>query len=144
MSTPTNDPPATVAAVVRDLAHGIHGESELRLVGEFLEGCLADDTSGDDPRTVCLKALGWLEDAVDAAEAALNRAAAPGVYKVAVYFGEGDRVWHHADTYRCAAASADEAKRRALDALEDTRVEFWKAEVVGFEPAGDEDESKEG
>jgi hypothetical protein len=66
--------PETVSDIVDDFANGIHGQSELRLVGEFLEDCLKDDTSCTGTKAVCLKALGWLEDAIKEARTAIEAA----------------------------------------------------------------------
>jgi hypothetical protein len=66
--------PETVDDIVDDFTYGIHGQSELRLVGEFLEGCLKDDTSGTSTKALCLKALGWLEDAIKEARTAIEAA----------------------------------------------------------------------
>jgi hypothetical protein len=66
--------PETVSDIVDDFANGIHDQSELRLVGEFLEDCLKDDTSGTSTKAVCLKALGWLEDAIKEARTAIEAA----------------------------------------------------------------------
>jgi hypothetical protein len=52
-------------------------------------------------------------------------------YKVAVYWRDDDGIWHHHGTWEGEAADAADAKHLALDALEDQRVEMWKAEILG-------------
>jgi hypothetical protein len=51
-------------------------------------------------------------------------------FKVAVYFRDEDGIWHHHGTWEGQAHDAADAKHLALDALEDTRIEWWKAEIL--------------
>jgi hypothetical protein len=55
----------------------------------------------------------------------------PRYFKVAVYFRGDDRIWHYHGTWEGEAASPADAKIRALVALEDVRIDGWKAEIIG-------------
>lgn len=55
---------------------------------------------------------------------------ARGPYEVAVFFNNDYGTWSYHDSWTGVASSPEEAKKKALDALEDTRIEFWRAEVL--------------
>lgn len=62
--------------------------------------------------------------------------AKPRTYKVAVYWRDDERIWHHHGTWEGEANSPADARTRALNALEDERIESWKAEIIGSKPTG--------
>jgi len=54
----------------------------------------------------------------------------PKHYKVAVYWRDDDDIWHFYGTWEDTAANPADAKTRALDALREERIEYWKAEII--------------
>jgi prepilin-type N-terminal cleavage/methylation domain-containing protein len=85
----------------------------------------------------------WYFSVLEGDAGGIGRVVGPdgkGTYTVAVYYRGDAGEWKHCDNYEAAAGSAAEAKTKALDALEDTRIDGWKAEVLNFIPADAEDE----
>lgn len=56
----------------------------------------------------------------------------PRQYVVAVYYRGDEGAWHFLSTWSGCAPNDSTAESLALDALEDPRIDGWKAEVVRF------------
>jgi hypothetical protein len=54
----------------------------------------------------------------------------PGPYLVAVYYRGDEGAWHFFSTWSGDARNDSEAESMALNALEDVRIDGWKAEIV--------------
>jgi hypothetical protein len=64
----------------------------------------------------------------------------PGDYEVAVYYLGDHGEWLVHDIWVGHADSREDAEKQALDALEDVRIDGWKAEVVDFTSDEDNDD----
>jgi hypothetical protein len=94
--------------------------------------------------------VGWDEILNDLAATRLRPGSKPrtakgaGTYTMAVYYRGDQGEWRHLDNWTGRATADEDARQQALNALEDVRIDGWKAEVIDVEPDEDEEDDDAG